>query len=245
MMRQAIALLCCLIVGLEVVVGLAGVVGIACLLAYGGAPLGPMRMDFHVGEPPVSHEARLPPPSIAAAAWPETGPAQAPLDIVPDLAPAPAESSIVSLREEQGGLLAGTVLGQSLSPATEQDLFVGALRQAAAEDAQPGPANAQAAPASDQAAVSQPVLGEQAATSLTIPCPTIPTRSQAAEFAVERLYEMAAVDERVGEFERADQWRALARGLRQTVLGESTVLGENTMLGESLVEPIASAQELD
>jgi len=260
-MRQAVALLCCLIVGLELVVGLGGLIGAACLLVYSGQALGPLRMAFHVGELQAgelqaSQEAPLPalrpalPPGAAAAfavspdassAAPRVNSVEPPVNIVPDLTPAPAEGAIVSLRGEQGGLLAGTVLGQSLSPAAEQDLFVGALRQAAAADVQ-------AAPASDQSpAAEQPTSGLQPTSGQVESSAAIPTRQQAAQLAIERLYEMAELFERVGEFERADQWRALARDLRQTAKGENIV--ELHAGGQpataSPVRPAANAVELD
>jgi hypothetical protein len=130
-----------------------------------------------------------------------------PENVVPDFAPAPGEASIVTLREEQGGLLTGTVFDQGLSPAVEQNLFVGALRLVAAQEIHPAPAVPQFA---DGHAPAEEDRGR----------PVIPTVQEAAHFAIERLYEMAEFDERVGEFKRADQWRGLARGLRQTVPAE-------------------------
>jgi hypothetical protein len=41
-------------------------------------------------------------------------------------------------------------------------------------------------------------------------------RERATRFAIEHLYLMAETDEEAGEFDRADQWRAVARELRGT-----------------------------
>jgi hypothetical protein len=236
MMRQAIALVCCLIVGLEVVVGLAGVVGGICLIAFGGASLGPVSVQVHAG-----HEEPLPAsgpvlPLQDSAAW--TGALMAdtvepPMNVVPDFSPAPGEASIVSLREGQGSLLAGTVLGQGLNPTAEQDLFVGALRQVAAEGSQ-------------AALLLDPPPGVSQGLPGAAGCTPIPTPEEATLFAIERLYEMADIDERAGEFERSDQWRSLARGLRQTALAENPARPEP--LVENAADPAESdddARELD
>jgi hypothetical protein len=237
MMRQAIALLCSLIVGLQVVVGLAGLIGGVCFLAFSDTSLGPISVQLHAGhgEPLPANQPDLPLQASAAYVGPPGADAvQPPMNVVPDLSPAPGEASIVTLREEQGSLLAGTVFGQGLNPAAEQRLFVGALRQVAAE-------GTQAASASDQSASIN--LGCPAAAGL---CHAIPTRQEAALFAVERLYEMADIDERVGEYERADRWRALARGLRQATVSDNLACpGEGPEHADDQAEPLAGAQELD
>ncbi|MCC6493851.1 MAG: hypothetical protein IT424_12635 [Pirellulales bacterium] len=227
-MRKAIALWCCLIVGMEGVAVLAGAIGGACFLAFKSPGLWPIRLEFHCGDeaPPSPALPSALPPTAAATAYT----ASAPAGVVPSLEsaapsawPAPGEASIVALRGEHGSLLTGTVLGQSLSPAAEQDLFVGALRHAAAERAEADAAETKKRLDPSLSAEQAGPAAEQTATVPDELRPAVSAREEAARFAVERLYEMADVDERCGEVERADSWRSLARGLRQTALGETFI----------------------
>jgi hypothetical protein len=115
------------------------------------------------------------------------------------------DNPILATRAEQGSPLAGTVLSEGTGPSDEQSLFVAAFEKVAAESQHtatfPGsepPTNADPSVATTTNSQSDP-----------------PSRREHADlFAVEHLYAMANMDERAGEYDRADQWRSFAREIR-------------------------------
>lgn len=114
-MRRFIVGLCCVVVGLQVLIGVPLAVGIAFFSYFGAELLGPTSVEFRI-----SSNAEQPP-------------AAAPVDQSP--AAVEQNDSILAAREERGSLLARTVLSENLSAADEQREFVAAFRQVA-EDSQ-------------------------------------------------------------------------------------------------------------
>jgi len=187
-MRQFVAGLCCVIVGLQVLIGVPLAVCLAFFVYLGSDVLGPIAVEFRVANNAVE-------PHLAAL-----------VDRPPEAAP--RDDAILEARHERGSLLAGTLLGESLTAADEQREFVAVCRQIAAEV--PNPASA---PAN-----SLPTLPDVEQTLL----PTDDSPREAADrFAIDHLYAMAEQDERAGVFERADQWRGLARAIRGEVQSEA------------------------
>jgi hypothetical protein len=180
-MRRFIVGLCCFVVGLQVLIGVPLAVCLAFFLYLGSDVLGPTSVEFRV-----TNNADQPH-------------SPAPVDQPPEAAD--HDDAILEARHDRGSLLAGTLLGESLTAADEQREFVAACRQIANEVPDPGliPANP---------------LPPLPATELVHKPTNDSARAEADRFAIDHLYAMAETDEQVGVFERADQWRALARGIR-------------------------------
>jgi hypothetical protein len=194
-MRKIIGRLCILIVGLQILIGVPLAVCLA-FFAYvqnGGLPA--MTVELRAGPrlpatvPPTDYPS--PPIAIAPAVLPHAPP--------PNIIPAPLDHSdnpILLSRADHGSPLAGTVLADDAE--SEQQLFLTALEKAAAEhDATcPPPCD----PDNCQAA-----------------CPVASACEAGADVAAQllaHLYAMSDLDEQTGNYDRADQWRALARDLR-------------------------------
>jgi len=63
---------------------------------------------------------------------------------------------------------------------------------------------------------------------------------EANRVVLQRLYEIAEIDERAGNYERADQWRALARDVRRGQTGpepRAAIADEAQPAGPALVSP--------
>jgi hypothetical protein len=185
-MRRFITGLCCAVVGLQVLIGIPLAVGIALFANYGSNFGGPTSVEFRVSRD---------------ADHPQT--AEEDPRAEPELA-ADQNDAILEARHERGSLLAGTVLGDNVSPNEEQREFVAAFRQIAEEekvqlDSRRAPANPLPVPAGP---------------GPTTPLRTILTGTDADRFAVEQLYAMADQDEQARIYARADQWRTFARAIR-------------------------------
>jgi hypothetical protein len=204
-MRKVIGGLCCSIVALQVLVAVPLAVCCAFFfcVAEGGAPI---VLEIHSGP--------RPPATIAPAdyAVPEplavNGPAPAiapPRNIIPEEKPQP-DHPIVATRQSQGSPLAGTVLETGAPPCEEQQLFLAALEKAALDSGQQQ--------LSERPAGEQMCLGTPCAESNPASTSEQPERKETVQQLQSHLYEMANLDERAGQYDRADQWRALARDLR-------------------------------
>lgn len=183
-MRRFLVGLCCVVVGLQVLIGVPAAVCLAFVLYLGSDVLGPISFDFRVTSN--AEQAPLPVPI-----------GEPPAD-------SPQGDAVLEARAERGSLLSGTLLGENLTRADEQREFVAAFRQIAAEI--PGPA---LAPANPLPPLPSPVIAEQ-----SLATPTDSPREEADRFAIDQLYTMADKDEYAGVYDRADQWRALARAIR-------------------------------
>jgi hypothetical protein len=117
-----------------------------------------------------------------------------PPNVIPTAASEPHDNPILVSRAQQGSPLAGTILSEVTDQESEHDLFVAALEKVAIESA--------AEPA------QSPITRESPTAESVAARPT-------DNFIVRRLYEMADADEGDGRFDRADQWRAYAREIRE------------------------------
>jgi hypothetical protein len=185
-MARIIGATCTCIVGLQVLVG----VPLAVCGAFFCLTNGPITVEVQAGQgqtTPFSVQGV----AVQGATIPPPNPfALAPPPNAIPVAPVSAiDNPILASRAEHGSPLAGTVL-ETVDPAEEQSTFVAALEKAAAE---------QPAAVCPVLAVAEPVAEPPSADTLI----------------VGHLYEMAEIDERSGDFERADQWRAFAREIRE------------------------------
>lgn len=184
-MARIIGAVCILIVGLQILVGMP----LAVCGAFFCLTNGPITVEVHAGtnQSPqlVMSGATIPPPPHAFALTP-------PPNAIPVTPASAIDNPILTSRAEHGSPLAGTLL-ETADPAEERSTFVAALEKAASEHA------------------SQPVLASP------LPSTDLPAdeSQQADSLIVQHLYEMAEIDERAGDFERADQWRFHARGIRE------------------------------
>jgi hypothetical protein len=204
-MRKVIGGLCCLIVALQVLVAVP--LAVCCafyfFVAEGGAPI---VVELHSGQrlpatvAPADYP--LPPPLAAASATTALAP---PRNIIPDDSSPPPDHPILTTRQIQGSPLAGTVLETDAPPQEEQQLFLAALEKAALT------------------CTPQPLaeLASNEVVSLATACAESsqltscqPEAKETVQRLLAHLYEMAELDEQASEYERADQWRALARELR-------------------------------
>ena len=110
-----------------------------------------------------------------------------PANTIPEPAQA-LDHPILETRAAHGSPLAGTVLAECVSPCEEQQQFVAALEKAADQT-----------PLSVPAAVAAAYEAPQPSGTSQLLC---------------HLYAMAQIDEQAGAYQRADQWRGLARELR-------------------------------
>jgi hypothetical protein len=214
-MRRAIGTICALIVGLQILVGIPLAVCFLFFLLVENGGVGPVAIELHAGNEVSAGAASL----SAPPAGPTTMIAAVPPNVIPHRLPLPFDNPILQSRAQQGSPLAGTILAEAVGAEAEQQLFVAAFEKVAADSAlseTPLDDSRQLNRPAEQAAVDAGALEAQAAAA-TEP---INVREKAAQFAIKRLYMMAKVDEQAGEFERADQWRALARGLRAASASE-------------------------
>lgn len=190
-MARTIGALCTFIVCLQILVGVPLAVCVACFCITNG----PITVEVHAGHGHapqfIVHGATIPPPEATFAVVP-------PPNVIPTARPTSFDNPILQSRSEHGSPLTGTVL-ESANPAEEQNTFITALEKAAAEHcSQP----------QDAACPTGEVC--QAATQ-SISCDP---RREAAQLIVCLLYEMAQIDEQAAEYDRADQWRAFARNIK-------------------------------
>jgi hypothetical protein len=195
-MRRAVGALCTLIVCMQILVGVPIAVCVLFFAVVGSGSINPVAFEVHPGPPSPPLSATVPPPPMAAAL------VAPPPNVIPHAMPTPQDNAILESRAEQGSPLAGTVLSESIPPEAEQQLFVAAFEKVAAEKAK-------------EPQATLPTAGTEAVT--THKSVAVENhRERATRFAIEHLYLMAETDEEAGEFDRADQWRALARELRGT-----------------------------
>jgi hypothetical protein len=198
-MRRTIGALCVFVVGLQILIGVPVLV---CLVLFALLHEGlPIAVAVHAGHEAVP-SALIPPP---LAPQPPLAPHGLPLqpraNQIPHDDSLPTDNPILSFRAEHGSPLAGTLLGENMPAETEQRLFVAALEKVTAEtviDEVPAPVD------------QLPHLPNPGSSSDCFNSQSDP----ADRFAIEHLYAMADWDERAGKYERADQWRALAREIR-------------------------------
>jgi hypothetical protein len=209
-MRKVIGGLCCAIVALQILVAVPLVVCCAFYVAVQGGHGGPFVVELHTGpRPPTTiAPAEFPPPEPLSVAPTATALAP-PRNVIPTTTP-PSDHPILQTRQVQGSPLAGTVLESCESPAQEQELFLAALEKAAAVCAQE-PCKTPVELASDESFVLSAANCADVCSATTHPLVTV---KEPVSHLLAHLYQMAELDERTGHFDRADQWRALARGLR-------------------------------
>jgi hypothetical protein len=198
-MARAFTAFCCFVVGLQLLIGVPVAVCVAFFALFGG--LGPIAIEIHPG-PMHSPQMFVSSPTIAPPVMPLT--LTPPPNIIPPAHNSQSDDPILETREQQGSPLAGTVLSDSTPPDVERQEFVAALQKVAAE------------------AASEPRLTINApanvanCTALSSNCCEAPESAASADqLVIQYLYEMAQIDEQAGNYDRADQWRALARGIRQ------------------------------
>jgi hypothetical protein len=211
-MVRAFGAFCCFIVGLQLLIGVPAAVCVAFFAMFGG--LGPIAIEIHPGASTaphmLMHSATIAPPSSLLAIAP-------PPNVIP---PAPTSTTfdnpILETRAQQGSPLAGTVLSENTPPDVERDLFVAAFQKVSAE--------AQTTSTSLSPTINAPTApGACTMVAANSCCQQASARAQADQLAIQRLYEMADIDERSGNYERADQWQALARQIRQADKGAPAV----------------------
>jgi hypothetical protein len=191
-MARTIGALCTFIVGLQILIGIPLAVCVACFCITNG----PITVEVHTGhgQAPqfVVHGATIPPPGAPFAVAP-------PPNVIPTATPTSFDNPILQSRTEHGSPLTGTVL-ESANPIEEQNTFVAALEKAA---------NEHCSQLRDNVCSANETC--QVATQLNSCDP----HREAAQRIVRHLYEMAEIDEQAGDYNRADQWRAFARGIKQ------------------------------
>src|SRR6267142_1906779 len=198
-MGRTIGALCALIVGLQILIGVPVLVCLAffCLADGGG---GPVAVEVHAG-----HNSASPLVVAGQLAPPSSSPA---MGLPPNIIPAALDNPILASRAQHGSPFAGTVLSETVGPDAEQQLFVAALEKVAAENVQCPHSSSDsphAGPSGDQPAMKPEVANADPDANVD----RDNLRTKAAQFAVLHLYAMANMDERAGEYERADQWRSL------------------------------------
>jgi hypothetical protein len=188
-MRRFITGLCCAIVGLQVLIGIPLAVGIALIANYGGKFGAPTSVEFrisrHADNPQTAAEDPRAEPELAAD----------------------QDDAILEARHQRGSLMAGTLLGDNVSPNEERREFVAAFRQIAEEER---------VQLDSPLAPSNP-LPEPATTGSTVRLRANLTGMDADRFAVEQLYAMAEQDEQARIYARADRWRTIAREIRAEI----------------------------
>jgi hypothetical protein len=199
-MTRAFAAFCCFIVGLQFLIGVPLAVCIAFFALFGG--LGPIAIEIHPGATHSPHmfvnSATIAPPSVPLTIAP-------PPNFIPPAAGAHADNAILETRAQQGSPFSGTILAKNEPSEVEHNQFVAALQKVAAEAAHDCPPLTMNAPANLAACAG---LANNC-------CEATSAARQTDEFIIQHLYEMADVDERAGNYDRADQWRALAREIRR------------------------------
>jgi hypothetical protein len=195
-MRRFLSGFCVVIVGLQILIGVPLAVCVAFFACVQNGGAWPMTVEIHAGPrfPATVPPGDYPGPVIAAM----TGVTRVPPPNIIPSAVAPSDNPILLSRQEHGSPLAGTVFAEETAPEEEQRLFLTALEKAAveAEASCPEVCTAEFCPVTE-------------ALGLSYPC-----ESTVDVQVLGHLYSMAELDEEAGNFERADQWRALARELR-------------------------------
>src|SRR4051794_36425426 len=198
-MARAFTAVCCFIVGLQLLIGVPVAVCVLFFALFGG--LGPIAIEIH---PSPSHSphmfvssATIAPPSAPLTIGP-------PPNIIPPARSSNFDNPILETRDQQGSPLAGTVLSENTPPDVERNQFVAALQKVAAEAASDPPPTLNAP---TNLATCTELAGNC--------CEAASAGQQVDQLIIQHLYEMADRDEQAGMFERADQWRALAREIRQ------------------------------
>lgn len=200
-MGRAISVFCCFIVGLQFLIGVPVAVCLLFFAIYGG--LGPIAIEVHPssGTSPQMffHGPTVPPPPSALNIAP-------PPNIIPPTPAVATNHAILETRAQLGSPLSGTILGENTSPAEEEELLVAAYQKVEAEAALRMPS----VPPSSELPTAASSCPAAASNSTNLP----DLHKQADNMVIQHLYEMADVDERAGNYQRADQWRALAREIR-------------------------------
>jgi len=202
-MARAIGAVCCFTVGLQILIGVPIVVCVAFFLLTGNGGIGPLAVEVHGGPHSAPHvilhgPSAPTPPALAIAPPP---------NMIPPSPSVSFDNPILATRAEQGSPLAGTVLSEGTGPSDEQSLFVAAFEKVAAERTSQ---QATKFPGSEP-----PTNADPAAATANSQSDPSSRRKHADDFAVDHLYAMANMDERAGEYDRADQWRSLAREIRR------------------------------
>lgn len=193
-MRKVLGGLCIVVVGLQILIGVPLAICIAFFACLQSGGLPSMVVEVHAGPrlaatvPPINY----PEPVPMAMPTPVPPPNKIPATI------AATDNPILLSRLEQGSPLAGTILAGDATPEEEQQLFLTALEKAATE----------------AEAMCPPVCIGDECLIVCSPETTSDEPAAGTEQLACHLYAMAELDEQACHFERADQWRALARELR-------------------------------
>ncbi len=217
-MRKFIAGFCCLVVGVQVLVGVPLAVCLGFYMLAGGGPPSVAYDSYSSG----SYPATVPPPNYSppphfpsSPVVPPLMPMAAPLPIaagadIPASLPLPlspaASAAILESRERIGNPLAGTILEPPTAGAGAVDLGP-ALQNITHEAALP--TTDVALPAAETPAAPAP---NGAATAGPAPAADLEGRLQEC---VQQLGGLATPLEEQGQFGRADQIRRLVRALRR------------------------------
>jgi hypothetical protein len=207
---RTIGVLCSLIVGLQILVGVPLLVCLAFYVLAGSGEMAPVTVEMHAGRHAPPHDVM----SISAVPAMPPCPIGLPPNVIPQQVVAPLENPILESRAQHGSPLAGTLLSEAVTPDVEEQLFTAAFEKISTENATPTTADSLPEP---------PQLRERSATPRTDDSTETYPRDAADRFAVRRLYAMAQMDERAGEYARADQWRSLAREIRQQMDARPTL----------------------
>jgi hypothetical protein len=199
-MARVFTVFCCFIVGLQLLIGVPMAVCVVFFALFGG--LGPIAIEIHPGPSHSPHmfvnSATIAPPSAPLTIAP-------PPNIIPTTTTVHSDNAILESRAQQGSPLAGTILAENEPPEVEHNQFVAALQKVAAEAAHDSPPPTMNAPAN---AATCTALANNC-------CDDTSAAQPSDQFVIQHLYEMANIDEQAGNYDRADQWRALAREIRQ------------------------------
>jgi hypothetical protein len=218
-MGRTVTAVCCFLVALQLLVGVPLAV-CAAFFAFSGG-LGPVSLEVHAvpHQPQMFvHAATVPPPPSPFHHLP--GPASVstapPPNIIPAQNATAIDHPILETRAAQGSPLTGTILSEGSSPSGEQELFVAALQKVASETVGK---EQQAPECTNQECTNQAALPMSGQCEL--PCELITNATAAGDdpsdhWVIQQLYTLAERDERAAKYERADQWRALAREIRQS-----------------------------
>lgn len=222
-MRRTIGALCVLIVGLQVLIGVPVLVCLVFfVLLHGGMPV---AVEVHAGHDALS-PALIPPPIVPHPVVVTSHDVQPPKNQIPLAAHLPTDNPILTSRSIQGSPIAGTVLSENVPAETEQRLFVAALEKVVAERAAESPAVAVDLPPN-----RMPAHSPKRDSS------TLARSEEADRSAIQHLYAMADMDEEAGNYDRADQWRALAREIRTMAQRQTAEISAAT------AEPLCDAAD--
>jgi hypothetical protein len=231
-MRKFVAACCCVIVGLEVLIGVPLVVCVIAF-AYMGAPgtsvmVSSQPVDFSpsacsnpavVPAPDYSHDYAATPTPIPMALTGSYVPATSTMPAVCPPPPSPEVTAIAQVRQQNGSPLDGTVVAPS-NAASSIGPFVAAVEQIAA--------NETACLMPPPVAPNNPVADANPVESPTAPAAPQPGNLvEALRVCSDQLYVKANDLEASGNYGRADEVRGLARRIReeiQTLVAEAPVI---------------------